>query len=714
MKRFSWRSFMGPKNLRYGFVFTLILLVQSGAGLVTQTAFAQSLDNITIELESVVSGLDSPIAVKHAGDGSGNLFIVEQGGRVLIYDGNQLLPTAFLDISSLVLCCGERGLLDIAFHPDYLTNGFFYVHYTDVSGDTVIARYSRSADPLIADPGSATILLTESQPASNHNGGQLEFGPDGFLYIALGDGGIAGTDPSNPAQDLTDLLGKVLRIDIDSGTPYAVPSDNPFVGAGGGVREEIWAYGLRNPWRFSFDRQTGDLLIADVGQNRFEEVSFQAAASSGGENYGWPLMEASSCFNPSSNCNDGSLTLPILEYDHNSGDCSITGGYRYRGSGFPQMNGVYFYGDLCTGKIWGGTADISGSWSSRILLDTAITISTFGEDESGEVYVVDYSGGELLRINQIDIPNMSDDVVLNLPGSGVVVLFNDNTSSLLLHADTATAIATADVDNNGEDDVIASFPAGAGPGGTGGTYISKNQGGLTLLDSKTAEHIAVADVDGNGQKDLVFDFGADGLWLGVNETPPFLFIDLPVSALASGDVDNNGQDDVVFTVTGVATIALKNLATVDILDNSAADTVSVADIDNNGEGDVIASFSAGTGPGGTGGTYISRNQGALTLLDSKIAEQIAAGDVDGNGQKDLVFDFGADGLWLGVNDTSPFLFIDLPPTALATGDLDNNGQDDIVTAFSGIATIVLKNLATVDVLGPGDALGLVTGNVDGN
>ena len=696
------------KKITHLFVL-LFLFFQLHVVLVPQKLFAANLDNITIEIENVTSGMSLPISIKNAGDGSGNLFIVEQGGRVLIYDGTQLLPDAFLDISSIVRCCEERGLLDIEFHPDYVNNGFFYVHYSDLSGDTVIARYSRSADPLLADPNSSTIILTQNQPATNHNGGQMQFGPDGFLYIALGDGGSSG-----PAQDLNQLLGKILRIDIDSGLPYTIPADNPFVGVAG-TQPEIWAYGLRNPWRMSFDRQTGDLLIADVGQNSLEEVNLQSAASQGGENYGWPLMEGTSCFQPSSNCNDGSLTLPILEYSHSPGsNCSITGGYRYRGSEFPQMAGIFFYGDVCSGRIWGGNTDSNGDWVSKILLDTTVGITSFGEDESGEIYLVNYNNGDLLRINQINIPNVSNDVVLNLPTTGVSVLLNDNTSTVSLHADTAEMVAVADIDNNGEDDVIASFLAGSGPGGVGGTYVSRNQGVLTLLDSKTAEQIAVGDLDGNGQDDLLLDFGADGLSLWVNDTGLIPFISLDIGAMAAGDLDNNGQDDMVLSIPGNSTIVFKNLADFEVLDASVASAVSVADVDNNGEDDVIASFLAGSGPGGVGGTYVSRNQGALTLLDSKTAEQIVNGDLDGNGQDDLLLDFGVDGLSLWVNDISLIPLIPLSPVAMVTGDLDVNGQDDIIFSIDGIGTVALKNFSIVDVLDTEVALGLGSGNIDGN
>ncbi len=344
---------------------------------------AASWGAVTIKAEPVVTGLSSPVDITHAGDGSGRLFITLQGGRVVIFDGVQILSPPFLDINSLVSSGGERGLLGAAFHPNYVGNGFFYVSYTDTAGDSVIARYSVSLDPNRADPTSGVILLTIPQPFGNHNGGQLHFGPDGYLYIGIGDGGSGG-DPQNNGQDLGTLLGKILRIDVDSGFPFTVPPDNPFVGVVG-AREEIWSFGLRNPWRFSFDRLTGDMFIGDVGQNSWEEVDFQPANSTGGENYGWRLMEGNSCFNPAINCNNGTLTLPILVYDHSVG-CSVTGGYLYRGSKNPNLNGLYLYGDFCSGLIWGAQEDGLGGWNTTVLLDTNFSISTFGEDESGEIY----------------------------------------------------------------------------------------------------------------------------------------------------------------------------------------------------------------------------------------------------------------------------------------------------------------------------------------
>jgi glucose/arabinose dehydrogenase len=347
-----------------------------------------------LALQRVTGGLSAPLGIVSAGDA--RLFIVQQGGTIVVWDGTRILPTPFLDLRGLVSCCNERGLLGLAFHPHYATNGFFFVHYTAPNGDVTIARYAVSAtDPNRADPASGAVLLTIPHSTfANHNGGQLQFGPDGYLYAGVGDGGSA-NDPSNHGQDLGQLLGKILRIDVDR-PPYAIPSTNPFASRPG-ARGEIWAYGLRNPWRFSFDRDTGDLWIGDVGQNLWEEVDLQPAASGGGEDYGWRIMEGTHCFNPSTNCSRVGLVLPILEYGHSLG-CSITGGYRYRGARFPRLRGIYFYGDYCSGTIWGATQGGGGAWSSRAMLPTSIAITSFGEDAGGELYLVDGSKGVLYQL----------------------------------------------------------------------------------------------------------------------------------------------------------------------------------------------------------------------------------------------------------------------------------------------------------------------------
>ncbi|HNC09570.1 MAG TPA: PQQ-dependent sugar dehydrogenase, partial [Anaerolineales bacterium] len=316
-------------------IFTLLVFsLFSGSTLVAAQpqSLVQSTSSLAqLEFQPIATGLSSPVDIVQAGDGSNRLFFVEQNGAIRVYKNGQVLSTAFLDISNLVTTGSELGLLGLAFHPSYESNGYFFVDYTRTEGgqlQTVIARYQVSTDPDIADINSASILLTIDQDFENHNGGQIHFGPDGYLYIGMGDGGNGG-DPNNRAQDPNSLLGKMLRIDVDSGSPYAIPPSNPFV-SNGAVADEIWAFGLRNPWRFSFDRLTGDLFIADVGQNAWEEVNIQPASSTGGENYGWSCDEGNHDYNNSRDCTIyGVLTNPQIEYEHGPGDsigCSVTGG----------------------------------------------------------------------------------------------------------------------------------------------------------------------------------------------------------------------------------------------------------------------------------------------------------------------------------------------------------------------------------------------------
>jgi glucose/arabinose dehydrogenase len=348
-----------------------------------------------LDLTLLLDGLNEPLYLTHAGDE--RLFIVEKGGMIQLLAEGQLNSLPFLDIRDRIASSGyEQGLLSVAFHPNYTLNGYFYVNYTDLSGATIIARYQREAtNPNRADPDSEQILMRMPQPYVNHNGGQLQFGPDDYLYIAMGDGGSAG-DPEQRGQDPTVYLGKLLRIDVDSDDPYSLPEDNPYVGMSS-VRNEIWARGLRNPWRFSFDRQTGDLLLADVGQSLWEEINFQPAASQGGENYGWDIMEGNHCFSES-NCDLSGLTLPIGEYAHEAGHCSVTGGYVYRGNAAPEMNGNYVFGDYCSGFIWRLFPSSDGTWSLAQIADTELFIASFGEDVSGELYVLDLIGGALYTI----------------------------------------------------------------------------------------------------------------------------------------------------------------------------------------------------------------------------------------------------------------------------------------------------------------------------
>jgi glucose/arabinose dehydrogenase len=336
-----------------------------------------------------------PLYLTHAYDE--RLFVVEQAGLVHIIRNGQLLEEPFLDIRDRVGSSQlEQGLLSIAFHPDYQKDGRIFAYYTDQAGTTHISSFSTSSDNADrADAGSEIILLSVAQPYPNHNGGQLKFGPDGYLYAGFGDGGSA-NDPLESGQDPNTLLGALLRLDIDhSPGIYAIPPTNPFI-TDDNRRNEIWAWGLRNPWRFSFDRLTGDLFIADVGQNIWEEVHFQDAGSAGGENYGWNILEGSHCFMADS-CDRTGLELPIFEYDHQEG-CSVTGGYMYRGSQFLPLYGNYFVADFCSGNIWRLYPESEGNWSSAKVLDTDLVISSFGEDVNGELYLLVHDAGSIYQI----------------------------------------------------------------------------------------------------------------------------------------------------------------------------------------------------------------------------------------------------------------------------------------------------------------------------
>ncbi|MBI5960614.1 MAG: PQQ-dependent sugar dehydrogenase [Chloroflexi bacterium] len=355
----------------------------------------QALQPAPYQLVTVASGFSRPIYLTHAGDGSGRLFVVEQGGKIWILKDDVKLSAPFLDVSTLVSPAAlgsdytERGLLGLAFHPNYAENGLFFINYTDRDGNTVVARYAVSADdPDLADPASAAQILYVEQPFANHNGGHLAFGPDGYLYIALGDGGSGG-DPEGNGQNLATLLGSILRVGVDVETGYVIPADNPFV-TSDSARPEIWAWGLRNPWRFSFDRATGDLYSGDVGQGEWEEINFQPAASPGGENYGWNAYEGTDVYSGAEPASD--VVAPILEYSHGGGGCSVTGGYVYRGEQIAGLQGYYFYGDWCTGTIWTAKQDEAGNWQTEVSLESGRSISSFAEDEAGELYLVDYSG----------------------------------------------------------------------------------------------------------------------------------------------------------------------------------------------------------------------------------------------------------------------------------------------------------------------------------
>jgi glucose/arabinose dehydrogenase len=377
---------------------SILMLAAAGSSLIGMNARAQSdtpndPTSVNFKLVEVATGLNGgPLNLVDPDDGSQRLFIVQKSGVVLIYVDKQVLETPFLDIGSLTSQSSEQGLLGLDFHPDFKNNGEFFVDYTDVNGDTVVARYHVSEeDANVADPNSAEQLLFVDQPFPNHNGGNVMFGPDGFLYISFGDGGSQG-DPNGNGQNVGELLGSIIRIDVDNtegDKPYTIPDDNPFVDDPNAA-PEIWDYGLRNPWRFSWDRETKELYIGDVGGGVYEEINVEPAGE-GGKNYGWVIMEGPDCYE-GAGCSTDGLTLPVAQYTHDFG-CSVTGGYVYRGDDQESLIGLYFFADYCSGLMWALGKNDAGEWIMSDPIETGLAISSFGEDRNGEIYVTDLNGG---------------------------------------------------------------------------------------------------------------------------------------------------------------------------------------------------------------------------------------------------------------------------------------------------------------------------------
>ena len=378
-------------------IFILKALIKTSQIPVTDKTPIVTLKQPVVTTEEVASGLLAPtgiIATSIPNDK--RLFITERSGVIRsIIPGEKNPPQAFLDIQSKVRAEGEMGLLGLAFHPNYKQNSYLFVNYVDKNQNTIIARFTANSDRTIGDANSEKILLTLKQPYANHNGGDLVFGPDGYLYVALGDGGSGG-DPENRAQDKNSLFGKILRIDINKGDPYEVPITNPFANEPG-TKPEIWAYGLRNPWRMSFDKKTGDLYIADVGQGALEEINVQKAESKGGENYGWRCFEGTAPYNSAGCQTANKYIAPVLEYNHDENRCSITGGYVYRGQQNPALLGKYFYGDFCNGQLFYAEQK-NDKWTQTLAARTGHSISAFGQGNDGEVYLADFKTNAIYKL----------------------------------------------------------------------------------------------------------------------------------------------------------------------------------------------------------------------------------------------------------------------------------------------------------------------------
>jgi hypothetical protein len=514
-------------------------------------------DAAAAHLETFLTGLTNPLFITNAGDGSHRLFIVEQPGIIKVLQPGSVTPTVFLDISDRVLFGGEQGLLGLAFHPEYSSNGRFFVNYTRKNdGATVVAEYGRSSDPNVALT-TETVLLTIDQPFANHNGGCILFGHDGFLYIGMGDGGSA-NDPGNRSQNIDELLGKILRIDVDSAQPYAIPDGNPFKGATPG-RDEIYAIGVRNPFRFSFDRNTGQLYVGDVGQAAREEIDIVSA----GMNLGWRVFEGTLCTNlDPQQCSAAGFTPPIAEYGHTGGRCSVTGGYVYRGGAGALDNGTYVFGDFCSGEVFTLKNGVM-----NVLFDTTLSISSFGEDEDGEIYVVNLAGtihklvpGPRRQTGLERLPDLNHDGTADIvwrhstPGTYAVWLMKNAalSSSFGFSVPTDWTLAGfGDVDGDGNDDMIwrsASTHAVAIWFMNGSSLIRTAVFGC----APGWDLVGIGDLNGDGRADLAFRAVKDGtlgIWLMNGGT----ILDWATFAVAPewdlvglGDVNGDGRMDLTW------------------------------------------------------------------------------------------------------------------------------------------------------------------------
>lgn len=608
------------------------------------TAFGYGQSPLTIRLQPFLSNLALPLLVRHAGDGTKRLFVVQQRGIIKVVQPGETTYTDFMNISSKVSPSGsEQGLLGLAFHPQFATNHFFFVNYTRVGdGATVVARYTATNNNTIGDPLSERIILTIAQPFSNHNGGMIEFGPDGNLYIGMGDGGSA-NDPGGRAQNINELLGKMLRITPDlnaapTAPQYTNPSDNPYFGATPGA-DEIYSVGMRNPWRWSFDRGgTNQLWVGDVGQNAIEEFDI---VNRGG-NYGWRVFEGTNCTNiEPTNCTNPPTTYlpPVAQYSHSAGRCSITGGYIYRGTQNNLPGGAYIYSDYCTGEIW--------MWNNNAivpLLDTTRLITSFGEDEYGEHYVVGQGSGTNGTVEKI-----------------------------------VRARSSADFDGDFRTDVSVFRPS------NGAWYISRSSNGATTITSwgVNGDIPVPDDYDGDNVSDIAVYRPGSGSWYIVNSGGTFNFYNWGVNGdtPAVGDFDGDAKADIAVYRDGTGTWYIRNSNTGDATITAfglSGDKPTVGDYDGDGRAD-ISVFRPSSG------VWYSLNSinGAVRATQWGISTDTPAqGDFDGDGRTDLTVYrvSGGSGSWYTLRSTNGTLMFntfgnqnDVP----AVGDYDGDGKEDV-------------------------------------
>ena len=629
----------------------------------------------TIQLQRVVTGLSSPVYVTNAHDASNRLFIVEQPGRIQVLQPGQSVPAVFLDITSRVLSGGEQGLLGLAFHPQFASNGRFFVDYTrQADGATVIAEYHVStSDPNRAYTGEIAIL-TIAQPFANHNGGMIEFGADGFLYIAMGDGGSA-NDPGNRAQNIDELLGKILRIDIDhpnGSVPYSSPPDNPFFGSTPG-RDEIYAYGMRNPWRFSFDRGTGQLYVADVGQGAWEEIDIVTK----GGNYGWRVMEGNHC-NP--NINGGVCTpigiAPIAEYGHTSGRCSIIGGYAYRGPIGTLPTGAYVYGDYCTGEIF-----LLEGGSQTVLLDTSLNISSFGEDEAGEIYVVGLGG----TVDRIVDPNSPCSFFVSPPTRGFRA--NGGLGSVAVTTPVNCGWTAASNDsfitiramNNGSGTGGVDYSVAANPGAARtGTLAIAGQT-FTVLQSAKGNPF---DFDNDTRTDLAIYRPSDGTWWILNSSNGTFNVQqwgLSGDKLVPGDYDGDGKTDEAIFRPSDGTWWILNSSTGNYRVQQWGFTSDIpvpGDYDGDGKTDT-AIFR----PSDRTWWILNSSTGTIRVQQWGLSGDIPVpGDYDGDGKTDIAVYRPSDGTWWILNSSTGDFRVQqwgLSGDKLVPGAYDGDGKTDM-------------------------------------